>query len=218
MPAEIPACPFPLVDLLAALGILRREAQDKSILDEIITWLVSRLNVLVGLSVKESWATVHRLAEGRNLDEPANYAEAYVGLESNLNHVAVPLHDLDRDGTTNRLWRHLYRRWPIIRDLHAELVNSVPRSAGLSNGPHPPNQFVWNGETYDLAPIPWRLLIALWKHERRAVESVVSEVWGHDCDVSQAAIKSALTRLNQVLVDAGAPMSWGLRAGHFMKR
>lgn len=48
----------------------------------------------------------------------------YAGLEANLNHVAAALHELDQDGTTARLWRTLYRRWPLIGKLYAECYRS----------------------------------------------------------------------------------------------
>lgn len=137
MPAEIPACPWPLVDLLTALGILRRELPATAELDQNVNWLAGRINALKGVPIKDVWAVVDRLGEGRTLDDPASLAEKYVGLDSNLNHIAAPLHELDQDGTTGRLWRTLYWRWPLMRKFYAECFGHATNSAGAGKAQTP---------------------------------------------------------------------------------
>src|SRR5262245_28467626 len=123
--AVTPACPFLLVDLLRCLGLLRRftEPASKEV-EDMILWLSCRINELTGLPVVDILTTIVRLAEGQGLDglPPGSLAEAYCGPRLELSHVAAPLHQLDKDGTTARLWRQSYKRWPIIREVHRELL------------------------------------------------------------------------------------------------
>lgn len=111
----------------------------------------------------------------------------------------------------------LVRRFEVgLAGIQPTNADELAAPAELADGPFPPNRCRWRGETHELPPIPWLLLKALWHHDTRPVADVVPEVWGEDKG-TDGAIKSALAKMNSRLAEAGIPVAWGMRAGHFVK-
>jgi hypothetical protein len=139
-----PRCPFPLVDILEVLGCLSEGGPGTEGADEMIRRLALKIHLRTGLSQADILEAIERLPRGEGLDgttpaEPidlgAYYSTAspaqqlaaeYIRAASlrDLSHVLKPLSELDRDGTTSRLWRWLWREFPLFRDVF---------SAGLSS-------------------------------------------------------------------------------------
>jgi hypothetical protein len=62
---------------------------------------------------------------------PGSLAEEYGGPQNDLLHVAAQFRELDKDGSTARLWRQLRRKWPFIdaaRTLAERRSNGRPAS------------------------------------------------------------------------------------------
>jgi hypothetical protein len=57
-------------------------------------------------------------------DLPVSRLEEFGWKAVDLGHIAAPLHDLDRDGTTPRLCREMFQRWPIVRACYYELFST----------------------------------------------------------------------------------------------
>ena len=73
------------------------------------------------------------------------------------------------------------------------------------DGPHPPNIFRYAEKMTNLQPTAWKLLDYLWTHRVTEIQDAEEAVWGHDGVNSDNAIKSALKRINQALLEAGCP-------------
>jgi hypothetical protein len=87
-----------------------------------------------------------------------------------------------------------------------------------SDGPELPDKFWWKGESYEMQPTPCRLLSFLWDRPNGVKEDEVIEwVWGHDADNKRSALKSALNKTNDTLLEAAVPWSYGQKAGHIVK-
>jgi hypothetical protein len=86
-------------------------------------WLSLRVNEFTGIPIDALTEAIYRLGEGRGLvgDLPVSLVEKHGWRHIDLSYIAAPLHDLDRDGTTARLWRELCKKWPIVRDCYHEL-------------------------------------------------------------------------------------------------
>ncbi|HZL37861.1 MAG TPA: hypothetical protein VFC78_21260 [Tepidisphaeraceae bacterium] len=80
-------------------------------------------------------------------------------------------------------------------------------AATTTDGPIPPNSFLWAGGRHELPPIPWRLLHNLWNTPGQAgeIETVAQAVWGDA--PSAAALKNAVRSVNGLLLQAGHPRS-----------
>jgi hypothetical protein len=86
------------------------------------------------------------------------------------------------------------------------------------DGPALPDKFWWQGEPHGLGPIPCRLLSALWGKDSIGMEEVVEQVWGHDSNAKERALTMALTRVNNCLVKAQVPWSYGQKQGFIIKK
>jgi hypothetical protein len=111
----------------------------------------------------------------------------------------------------------------------AAIMRAAMLEAGIPTGPEPlpvapedgpdPDlpRFWWLGTPRDLAPIPARLLRAMWGRESVEVEDdLLAEVWGHDQAPSNNALKKAKGAVNKVLADSGCPRSLGIRGGRLL--
>jgi hypothetical protein len=116
----VPAWQGRLVDLLSILGSVREafDPADKELkeFNEAIVWLVREIHLETGLSHGEVFVSIYYLAtyghfEGFDRTDAGPYGRL------DLRHLPRTFHTLDRDGTTARLWRGLYRNWSIIRTL-----------------------------------------------------------------------------------------------------
>lgn len=109
---------------------------DQKVLKEIIVWLTREINYRTGVSQSDLIDLTVRVPWGRSLDgESPSPLHAAFGCEPlhDLNHVAAPLHELDRDGTTVRLWRELGHRWPEYGEAYRSLFSSEAKTT--SNAP-----------------------------------------------------------------------------------
>jgi hypothetical protein len=103
---------------------------------EMVRQLALRIHLRTGLDRADILEAIRRLPRGEGLDgtaspapiDPGAYwvpspaerlAAEYAGLapRRNLSHVLAPLRELDNDRTTDRLWRWLWCRWPVFRDV-----------------------------------------------------------------------------------------------------
>jgi hypothetical protein len=84
--------------------------------EEVIEWACRRFSELTGLRYTDLLMAVVRLARDESLEGRPHQPEygLYGEGRPDLSHVAAPLHELDRDGSTAHLWRQLCRRWPIF--------------------------------------------------------------------------------------------------------
>jgi len=86
-------------------------------------WLSLRVNSFTGISIYALTEAIHRRGEGLGLagELPVSHVEEQGWSHIDLSYIAAPLHELDRDGTTARLWREMCRSWPIVRACYQEL-------------------------------------------------------------------------------------------------
>jgi hypothetical protein len=141
------ACPFAhTVDLLRFIGSSRDDPElvDWVPMDSVIGWLIRRLNHLTGVHELRIEDTINRLAKDEALDgfTEANglYAKGILESDPNLwradlRDVAVKLRELDKDGSTVRLWRKLCQKWPIFaKAAQAERPTNQAGSAKKKRG------------------------------------------------------------------------------------
>jgi hypothetical protein len=85
-----------------------------------------------------------------------------------------------------------------------------------SDGPQPPNKFLWQGKCAELQPIPWKLVDFLWKAENHTaeIEAVFDGVWGDDSTRSDSALKTAISRANTALLEKEIPVTVSQKSGH----
>jgi len=124
---------------------------------------------------------------------------------------AMKLEDVKAEADKARCHVHWIRPW-------CEALLNLADTAEKP-GPQPPNTLVWNGERHELQSQDWKLLNALWGHDSRPEAEVIDEVWGHDSEPTPSALKSALYRLNNKMLECGAPApaQWGQKNGYFRK-
>jgi hypothetical protein len=105
-----------LKDILRLLGQLRHDRAPG--VDDMILWAARTIHELTGIQVADLLIATNRLANGDSLDgcEAGSLLAAYIGERPDVAHVARPLHALDQDGTTDRIWHQLCRRWSFLRD------------------------------------------------------------------------------------------------------
>jgi hypothetical protein len=84
------------------------------------------------------------------------------------------------------------------------------------DGPHPPNEFSWKGRRAELQPIPWKLVNFLWHAEKQTaeIETVVEAVWGNDSQRGDSALKSAINRANNTLLEKEIPITVSKKSGY----
>ncbi len=148
--------PRQLVKILRLLGGIWCDAgPEREEVERVMQWFCVEVHQATGLSDRDLRAACHWLAaDGRLANDENDCASLYFARHrSDLRYVAEPLHRLDLDGTTPKLWRRLWLHNPIIRKLCAELFpdegaddaaddaegqqpDSLP--AGTSGEPAPP--------------------------------------------------------------------------------
>jgi hypothetical protein len=124
------------VEILKILGKFRawsHQTQEPGVEEvaAMIEWLSHTIHEWTGTPYVDILLTISRMAEGQTLEgwpEGSPLAEYTGETRPDLSHVAVALRGLDRDGGTARLWRRLYRRWPIIRTLYRGALSGVGRA------------------------------------------------------------------------------------------
>jgi hypothetical protein len=111
--------------------------------NQAIAWLVREIHLETGLSQLEIFPAIYYLAtygdfEGFGRTDAGPYGGR------GLRHLALPFHTLDRNGTTARLWRGLYRNWSIIRTLCEGCLEpprptskALPADMSLAEAPAP---------------------------------------------------------------------------------
>jgi hypothetical protein len=119
------------VELLRFLGSLRGESDLIGYVDveAVIWWTSLRFHELTGIPQTDIMMTIVRLASNESLDGRAHMPEygPYGEWRPELSHVAGPLHQLDNDGSTARIWRDLCRKWPFFDGVR-RLANSRGRT------------------------------------------------------------------------------------------
>jgi hypothetical protein len=86
------------------------------------------------------------------------------------------------------------------------------------DGPELPATFWWQGSRYDISPIPCKLLAVLWNKDQISQDVAIEEVWGHDADVKDAALKAALNDITNCLLKARVPWTYGRKQGYIVKK
>jgi hypothetical protein len=119
--------------ILSFLGRIRRDGDLEGVVDvqDVIEWISRQINLWTGVPETDIWKTVVRLASNESLDgwpDRPGWGVYGKGRED-LSHVAAPLHELDRDGTTARLWRELCRKWPVFGKAFARLSSNLAAQA-----------------------------------------------------------------------------------------
>lgn len=79
---------------------------------------------------------------------------------------------------------------------------TVVKQQGEKDGPHPPNLLIVDGQTIELPPTLWKLARFMWDRKSATFEEVVDEAWGHDQDVSDSTIRSAVSKLMDAITKA----------------
>lgn len=130
MSTTSPTCPIFLMDIFRVVGRLAERPLRFRHLGPgigeaalIPLSLSRRVSELTGISIYALSEAIYRLGEGQGLvgDLPISLVEEHGWRHVDLTHLGAQLHELDRDGTTARLWRELCRKWPIVRDCYHEL-------------------------------------------------------------------------------------------------
>lgn len=86
-------------------------------------------------------------------------------------------------------------------------------AAPLSDGLHEPNVLVWNGNRYDVPPIQWRLLHALWEVDSIPEAELTSIVWADDT-VQSSTVRAGVSKAGSELMRAGVPWTLNTKAGY----
>jgi hypothetical protein len=84
-----------------------------------------------------------------------------------------------------------------------------------SNGPVPPNCFVWNKEKYDgLPPVPWRLVDTLWKSPNHTAgyRTLGEPVWDdREIEPDKEAVGTARKAANRFFQAKGIPLKVAIK-------
>ena len=100
-------------------------------------------------------------------------------------------------------------------ELQARLAARSDKSpVEVPNGPAPPNILWWNGVPHALQPRPWDLLRFLWDNRKAKADAVLDEVWGCNTKAGESAIRTAVSRLNEVLLRDKIPLIASCKAGY----
>jgi hypothetical protein len=100
-------------------------------------------------------------------------------------------------------------------------VGSLQRQAGAAVpavelvGPQPPNQFHWNKRSCEMPPLPWRLINALWPTKSVLEDDVFEAVWP-GATRSESALKTAISRINTVFLEAKIPVMLSRKKGYVL--
>jgi len=104
-------------------------------------------------------------------------------------------------------WKEL-AQWDLLPAIRSDL-DKLPHprnpllrdeAGGTPNGPHPPGCFYWNGISYELRGLQFKLVSALWMAEARKlpVGDLPSLVWGDESqDIVGGSVNSACHRTNR---------------------
>jgi hypothetical protein len=117
---HLPVCPWLLKDLfkrVTDLALFNRQPGFEDDASAMFRWLVQSVHEIAGGRASDIRLAAIFLTKGDELDERAADPNSDLGPYSgrpDLCHVVKALHELDRDGTTDRLWRQLCRKWPIF--------------------------------------------------------------------------------------------------------
>jgi hypothetical protein len=143
MPASS-ACTVFLVDIFKVVGLLAERPLRFRHLGAgigeaalIPLTLSRRVSELTGIPLGPLTEAVYRLGQGRGLagDLPAHLAEEQGWSHADLTHLGAQLRELDRDGTTARIWQELCRRWPIVQSCYREAFPCVGEAAANPRTP-----------------------------------------------------------------------------------
>lgn len=143
----------------------------------------------------------------------------------NLAAAAEELVDLFLDGPSDEAGRRarIIVAWSIIERVRRKVdalqdapAPSAAPTAPPADGPMRPSFFCYEGKRYDLAPNAWRIVSYLWtKPERSAMETdLIEHLWGHDDAVGHAAVKSAVSRARNELLEQGCPLDVRRKGGY----
>jgi hypothetical protein len=100
-------------------------------------------------------------------------------------------------------------------------IGSLGRQAGAAVpavelvGPHPPNQFHWNKRSCEMPPLPWRLVNALWLKKSVLEDDVFEAVWP-GATRSESALKTAISRVNTIFLEAKIPILLSRKNGYVL--
>jgi hypothetical protein len=127
--------PRQLVRILQLLGLIRRHARpDVAEVDRAVEWFCNEVHLSIGgVRVADLVAASRRLAERGRLDEPEDHYGAYFG-GARLDYILEPLHKLDLDGTTAKLWGRLWFTREVIRKYCNELFPDEDEDANHATG------------------------------------------------------------------------------------
>jgi hypothetical protein len=227
MPARVgvPPAPLPLVDLLKLGGSLRK-VQDFEEAENIIEWLSLRVHELTGIPYSEILAAILPLSRNEPLDGFGDRsAGAY--FRPKLTHVLAALRELDKDGTTERIWRQLCHQWPLFMEglqpiqqrlaLHHPEATGPQNQGGLGNQQkdksHPDGVeggrwIWWKDKRYDVPEgTVYRMIEYMWDRDSASYDELFGSVF--DEPVEPQTIRSTAHKVKATLLKIGIP--WCLR-------
>jgi HEAT repeat protein len=88
---------------------------------------------------------------------------------------------------------------------------SAHTQAGHTDGPEEPSKFWWDGRSYHVPPIPFRLLLYMWPKDLAKTGDVEDYVWPGE-EIKDSTLKSALHDLNSIFKQAGYPWMYGMQS------
>jgi hypothetical protein len=114
-----------------------------------------------------------------------------------------------------RLREHWARRAEGQDDRHpsaSAVDSSAPTPAVHEDGPGNDGRLWWNNKPHHIPPKPFRLLNYMWDKDSAKTVKVMEYVWEEDDDVTDAAVKSVIHKLNEILGKAGVPWKLSMRS------
>lgn len=99
-----------------------------------------------------------------------------------------------------------------------ERPHHAPDATRHPDGPAPDGWLWWRGRPHKTTPTLSRLLEAVWSASSVETEEVVEKVWGDGEEVSDNAIKCAISRLNKVLAGCEIPWEYANRGGKIRRQ
>ncbi|MGE3806660.1 MAG: hypothetical protein AB7K24_18490 [Gemmataceae bacterium] len=106
--------------------------------------------------------------------------------------------------------------WDALPALRRAL-NKLPDLRANQDGPDEDGNLWWRGKCKHLEKKPHRLCQFMWTRTNADVRNVLDSVWGQG-EGGEAALKSALTKLNNAMSDLGVDWSYHRRDGKITRK
>jgi hypothetical protein len=166
------------------------ETQGRADALQALSWLAERVHIMTGTPIAEIRETAYRLPAGGGLgadalDPLGRMLADYEGVPHDLSHVLPRLHGLDRDDTTPQLWRVLWRRWALVRELWCSWARMYAKNHPLLGG---------NGEAVgDTSPRPPAVLTPVQPETEPGAGEEVAEGAPPPAALEQMSLRGRIT-------------------------